>query len=76
MTKIKIPCVTKKNIFNRLAEFIDYDHNNVLCKILEKQIVEDVELLWTHPIVIPIYYPKYVCKRKDAILFTFLSLIV
>jgi hypothetical protein len=62
MIKTNIPRATKRRAtFNRLAEFIGYEHGNVCCKVLEKQITEGISLFWKRPIIIPIYYTKYVC---------------
>jgi hypothetical protein len=37
MTKVHVPHATKRRvIFNRLAEFIGYEHGNVCCKVLGK----------------------------------------
>jgi hypothetical protein len=76
MTKAHILRTSKRRAtFNRLAEFIGYEHGNVCCKVLEKQITEGISLFWKRPIVIPIYYTKYVCATLADLPFTFRTLI-
>jgi hypothetical protein len=76
MLKVHMPRATKRRAtFNRLAEFIGYEYGSVRCKVLEKQITEGNSLFWKNPIVVPIYYTKYVCAALADIPFTFRTFI-
>jgi hypothetical protein len=58
----------KRRVFNRMALFIDYDHGNVLCKILEENLDKPV-------VTIPIYHTKLITSSIQAIPEKYLTLI-
>jgi hypothetical protein len=67
----------KRRIFNKLAEFVEYEYGNVRCRVLfnwlwdDKDIYADVkddEIFGAvQSIVIPIYYTKYFAANRHAI---------
>jgi hypothetical protein len=71
----------KRRVFNRLAEFVTYEYGNVKCQLLytlhpdyenydreDDEDVEDEQIFSTYPpIVIPIYYTKYLAANRQAI---------
>jgi hypothetical protein len=59
----------KRRVFSRLGVFIDYEHGNVVCKILSNTDE------FNKPITIPIFYTKFISTSVDNIPLEYRSLV-
>jgi hypothetical protein len=76
----KTPYVFKKvrRNFNYLAEFIEYVYGNVKCRLISTVDLADDKVIenydkksnrfdLTKPIIIPVFYSKYLCEDYKSI---------
>ena len=60
--------MTKRRVFyDRLAEFIEYKHGNVRCKLLVGVKINSSDKNPREDVTVPIYHTKFVAKNRESI---------